>query len=320
MFVLCIESSHARGMGHLYRGLTLADELMRQGCTVRFLINDHASSLRVLRDRGYLPEIVDLSVGAVGWEVEVVRRLRPSVWVNDRLDTAADHVGRVKALGVPVATFDDRGSGAALSDLNVAALLFDTQDIARLQGRVVLSGVSYLVINPGIAAYRRQRTHMGSLLVTLGGSDTYGATVKVVRLLRAWTTPVTVVLGPAFDHHRELAAALPQGFVVKQGVPSMVEEMAAHDLAITGGGLTPFEANAGGLPCIVVANEHFEVPVGKELQRLGGCRFAGHHAAIEESVFRTNLPIADMSRRAMESIGLDGVQRVASAIMGLSRQ
>ncbi|QBK04413.1 glycosyl transferase [Hylemonella gracilis] len=319
MFVFCIESSHARGMGHLYRSLTLADALVRMGEDVHFLINAHEPSLQILKSRGHAHATVDLAPEAGGWETEAVRRLRASAWINDRLDTTAAHVGRVKAMGLPVVTFDDRGSGAAQSDLNVAALVFDPEEVARLQGVRVLTGVDHLVLNPAIARFRRARAQLGSVLVTLGGADTYGATVKVVRLLQDQPWQVTVVLGPAFAHHEALAEVMPRHFEVRHGVASMAEEMARHDLAVTGGGMTPFEANAAGLPCLVVANELFEIPVGQTLERMGGCRFAGHHAAINASVFRLPLDIAGMSTRAMASVGLDGVQRVATAVRELVR-
>ena len=319
MFVFCIESSHARGMGHLYRSLTLADALSRRGGDVRFLVNDHAPSLEILARRGFASETVDLATDAGGWEAETVQRLQASVWINDRLDTSAAHVERVKATGTPVATFDDRGSGAARSDLNVAALVFDPKEVRRLQGARVLNGVDYLLLNPDIARFRRPRTQMHRVLVTLGGADTYGATVKVVRLLRDKTSQVTVVLGPAFVHHDALAAVLPTHFDVKHGVASMAEEMARHDVAVTGGGMTPFEANAAGLPCLVVANEWFEIPVGKALESLGGCRFVGHHESIDSSVFDEPLDIAGMSQQAMVAVGLEGVQRVATAVCGLVR-
>lgn len=319
MFVFCIESSHARGMGHLYRSLTLADVLVRTGEDVHFLINAHEASLQILKSRGYEHETVDLTPDAGGWETEAVQRLCASAWINDRLDTTAEHVGRVKAAGLPVVTFDDRGSGAARSDLNVAALVFDPEEVARLQGGRVLTGVDHLVLNPDIVRFRRARTQLGSVLVTLGGADTYGATVKVVRLLQEQPWQVTVVLGPAFVHHEALAEVMPSHFEIRHGVASMAQEMARHDLAVTGGGMTPFEANAAGLPCLVVANETFEIPVGQALERMGGCRFAGHHAAIDASAFRLPLDISGMSTRAMDSVGLDGVRRVATAVRELVR-
>ncbi len=306
-------------MGHLYRSLTLADALVRMGEDVHFLINAHEPSLQILKSRGHAHDTVDLAPEAGGWETAAVQRWRASAWINDRLDTTAAHVERVKATGLPVVTFDDRGSGAAQSDLNVAALVFDPEEVARLRGARVLTGVDHLVLNPAIARFRRARAQLGSVLVTLGGADTYGATVKVVRLLRDQPWPVTVVLGPAFVHHEALAEVMPGHFEVRHGVASMAEEMARHDLAVTGGGMTPFEANAAGLPCLVVANELFEIPVGQALARLGGCRFAGHHEAIDASAFQSPLDIAGMSARAMASVGLDGVQRVAQAVRELAR-
>lgn len=306
-------------MGHLYRSLTLADALLRMGDNVHFLINTHEPSLQILKSRGHAHTTVDLSPEAGGWETEAAQRLRASAWINDRLDTTAAHVERVKATGLPVVTFDDRGSGAAQSDLNVAALVFDPAEVARLQGAWVLTGVDHLVLNPAIARFRRARTQPGSVLVTLGGADTYGATVKVVRLLRGKPWKVTVVLGPAFAHHEALAEVMPGHFEIRHGVVSMAEEMARHDLAVTGGGMTPFEANAAGLPCLIVANESFEIPVAQALERMGGCRFAGHHAMIDASVFQSPLDIVDMSAKAMSAVGLDGVQRVATAVRELGR-
>jgi spore coat polysaccharide biosynthesis predicted glycosyltransferase SpsG len=262
---------------------------------------------------------VDLAPESGGWETEIFQRLRASAWINDRLDTTAAHVERVKANGLRVVTFDDRGSGAALSDLNVAALVFDPAEVARLQGLRVLTGADNLVLNPEIIRFRRARSQLGSMLVTLGGADTHGVTVKVVRLLRDLPWQVTVLLDPAFTHHEALAKVMPSNFEIRHGVPSMAAEMDRHDLAITGGGMTPFEANAAGLPCLVIANEPFEIPVGQALERMGGCRFAGYHEAIDASVFTSSLDIVGMSALAMAAVGLDGVQRVTNAVRELVR-
>ena len=320
MFLFCIESSHARGMGHLYRSLILADNLVELGGRVHFLINYHEPSLKVLKTRGYPHGTVDFAPEACGWETEVAQRLGAVAWINDRLDTTAEHVECVKSTGLPVITFDDRGMGAALSDLNVAALVFDPTEVACLQGRRVLKGVEHLVLNPAIAPLRRLRTQLDSVLVTLGGADTYGVTAKVVSLLRGKPWQVTVLLGPSFAHHRELADVVPDHFQIRTCVASMAEEMARHDLAVTGGGITPFEANAAGLPCLVVANELFEIPIAQALERMGGCRYLGHHKFINDSLFQTTPDIVRMSTRAMATVSLVGVQRVAAAIRKLVKQ
>jgi spore coat polysaccharide biosynthesis predicted glycosyltransferase SpsG len=315
MFALCIESSHARGMGHFYRALNLAEGLTKAGLPYTIYLNDHAPSRQILLERGVPHRIVDLEDFTGNWEAALIRKEGITLWVDDRLDTDIRHAEKIKAAGIPLVTFDDRGTGAALADLHIAALAFDAQE--RLGGNKLLRGSDYLILNPQISACTRLRKQLGSILVTLGGSDTYGVTVRVVELLKEMGMTATIVVGPAFMHMDNLDEVLTGGFTLKRGVPSMIEEFHRHDLAITGGGITPFEANASGLPCVVIANELFETPVGMELQRLGGSVYAGHHEALQSPLFAADLPLQQMSRAGMRNIGLQGTQRVIGALQEL---
>ncbi|MGO9173606.1 MAG: glycosyl transferase [Rhodomicrobium sp.] len=302
-------------MGHLFRSLTLADALEMAGHGVHFLVNDNPIAISILKDRGYPAEVVDLADAASNWEKAAIGRHRVRIWIDDRLDTARRHAENVKACGIPLVTFDDHGQGASLADLHIAALVFE--DGESLPGGRVLQGIDYLILNPEIAKYRHLRQVASPLLISLGGADTYGATVRVVEALARRGRCGTVVIGPSFEHHDALREVLTPDFTVKSKVPSLVQEMSQYGLAITGGGITPFEANAAGLPCIVIANELFEIPVGKALERLGGAVFAGHYASFDVSVFDLKLPIEEMSLAAMRSVKLDGVQRVREAIVSL---
>ena len=315
MFALCIESSHARGMGHFYRALNLAEGLAAAGISYKFYLNDHAPSLQILRERGVPHQVVDLEDFTDNWEASLIRQDGLTLWVNDRLDTDARHAQKIRAAGVPLVTFDDRGTGAPLANLHIAALAFDANE--RLGGDKFLRGADYLILNPQIGNFMRLRKQLSSVLVTLGGSDTYGVTVMVVQLLKEMNLAATIVVGPAFMHMDKLNEILAEGFVLRRGVPSMIEEFHRHDLAITGGGITPFEANASGLPCIVIANEMFEIPVGKKLQDLGGSLFAGHHESLTLPLFRSDVLLEQMSQAGMRNIGLQGTQRVVGAMLAL---
>jgi spore coat polysaccharide biosynthesis predicted glycosyltransferase SpsG len=316
MFALCIESSHARGMGHFYRALNLADGLAKAGLSYMFYLNDHAPSRQILVERGAPHQIVNLEDFTGNWEASLIQRDGITLWLNDHLDTDIRHAEKVKATGIPLVTFDDRGAGAMLADLHIAAMAFDAQE--RLAGAKLLRGADYLILNPQISDYRRLRKQLSSILVTLGGSDTYGVTVKVVQLLKEMGLTATIVVGPAFMHNDLLESELTPAFTVKRGVPSLIEEFYRHDLAITGGGITPFEANASGLPCIVIANERFEIPVGQALQKLGGSLFAGHHESLSLPLFKADMPLEQMSHAGMNNIGLQGTQRVISALLELT--
>lgn len=315
MFALCIESSHARGMGHFYRALNLADGLAKAGLPYTFYLNDHSPSRQILIERGVPHRIVNLHDFTGNWEAALIQQDGITLWVNDRLDTDVRHAEKIKATGIPLVTFDDRGTGAALANLHIAALAFDAQE--SLAGDKLLRGSDYLILNPQISDYARLRKQLSSILVTLGGSDTYGVTVKVVQLLKEMDLTATIVVGPAFMHMDKLNEVLDESFILKRGVPSMIEEFYRHDLAITGGGITPFEANASGLPCVVIANELFEIPVGIALQKLGGSFFAGHHESLSSPLFVSDLPLEQMSQAGMNNIGLQGTQRVIGALLEL---
>ena len=314
MFALCLESSHARGMGHLYRALNLAEGLAAAGVSYKFYLNDHAPSLQILCERGVLHQVVNLKDFTGNWEASLIRQDGITLWLNDRLDTDLRHAQKIRGGGVPLVTFDDRGTGAALANLHVAALAFDAHE--HLAGDKVLRGADYLILNPQIGTFMRLRKQLLSILVTLGGTDTYGVTAKVVYLLQEMNLAATIVVGPGYMHVDILNKILTGGFTLKQGVPSMIEEFHRHDLAITGGGITPFEANASGLPCVVIANELHEIATGLALQKLGGSVFAGHHGALQTPLFAPDLPLEQMSRDGM-CAGQNGTSRVITALWEL---
>jgi spore coat polysaccharide biosynthesis predicted glycosyltransferase SpsG len=301
-------------MGHFFRALNLAAALHRAGQACKIFINAHEPALRLLENSSVQHAQVDPADLESDWEGRIIAE-GVHVWVNDRLDTDARHAAHVKRCGIPLVTFDDRGDGAASADLHIAALALDPRE--KLSGRRVLRGIDYLILNPEISRYRRIRREAKRLLVTLGGSDTYGVTMKVVRCLRAAGRMGTVLVGPGFRHDAELAESLGPGFVLMRSVPSLVAEFADYDWAITGGGITPFEANASGLPCIIVANEPFEVSIALGLAKLGGSVFAGHHAELDGSILTRDLPVEKMSRAGMERIGLKGVDHVVAELMAL---
>lgn len=314
MFALCIEASHQRGMGHLFRMLNFSKTLVERGVPFRVVVNPDAVAEALLAKKMMPFDTVPMTSKS-DWQTALIRKHRIGVWIDDRLDTDAIHGSRVESCGVPRVTFDDRGPGAELADLNVVAMSFDNKEA--LPGRRVLRGTQYLVLNPDIRRYRRLRTSAGSIVVTMGGSDTYGVTEKVVRMLKSIGRHATIIAGPAFAHESDLVDLLDDGFVLKRNVPSLIEEFSHHGLAITGGGVTPFEANASGLPCIVIATEPFEIPVGMGIANFGGAVFAGHHSDIDASLFSAALPIEKMSKAAMENIDLGGAARVADQIGGL---
>ena len=308
MFAICIESSHQRGMGHLFRALNLARFLIEKKMPHIVLVNDNDQAIKILLENSIPFEVVNLQDFTSGWETALIDKHNIGVWINDRLNTDVRHSAILKQKAVRLVVFDDRGSGAVNADLHIAALVF--KDRHRLAGKKILTGPQYLILNHQIDNYKRLRTCCNKILVTLGGSDTYGVTVNVARMLHSYGKTATLVLGPSFGHCDFIQEMLDDGFQIKGAVPSLIQEFREYDLAITGGGVTPFEANASGLPCIILANELHEMEAGEYLDQLGCSIFAGYYKEISAEVFNRSLPIEAMSRKGMETIRTGAIETI----------
>jgi spore coat polysaccharide biosynthesis predicted glycosyltransferase SpsG len=279
-FLICLEASHQRGMGHLYRGLNLADALRDHGNRVVIVVNDDARAVEIIRQRGFVTEVVRSYSDGLMWEEPLVKSYTPDWWINDRLDTTPAHGAIIKDSGVRLATFDDHGEGAGLATFNFLAM--EPAPVTR-RGNA-LYGPEYIILNPEIGRLRRKERQgpPRNLLITLGGSDTYGVTPRVVAALSRLPDEmgVQVAAGPNFRHHRELEAARESAarpVVVMYRVPDLVTVMAEADIVICSGGVTLFEAAALGLPAITIANEPHEITTAAWFEANGTSVYAGFH-------------------------------------------
>ena len=192
-----------------------------------------------------IPYTVVENVQNTNWELELISKYKPRVWINDRMNTCIAHARQIKKQGISLVTFDDLGEGSALADLHIAPLANFRNK--KLDGIKVLEGMKYLVFPREVSELRRLREENQNWLVTLGGSDTHGVTISVVKYLIENSKIATIILGPAFGHECKLTHLNLEKLTIKKSVPSMINELSRHDFAITGGGITAFEAAAQGL-------------------------------------------------------------------------
>ena len=311
MFAICIESSHQRGMGHLFRALNFTEYLQCVKEPYVVLINEDEVSLRILKQRKIPYEIINYQDTESCWEVDLIRKYKFDVWLLDRFSTGYSLCEHVKSQQVLLCGIDDCGEGAECIDIHFCSMLFSD-----LKGKEICEGKEYLILNQEIKKYKRKRTALKEVVVTLGGSDTYGVTVEIVKILKRKGYRADIVVGPNFQHWEALRKETENtAFRVYQGVPSLVEFLSRYDLAITGGGVTCFEANAAGLPCVIVANELHEVAIAKYIVQFGGAAFAGYYKELQSEAFSLEkYEISVMSDCAIKSFDTDGAKRIYEKI------
>ena len=313
MYILGVESSRTRGMGHLFHALQYATYLDNKSEPYLILINDDAGSLRVLNDRHVTYKVVNYD-DISDWPGQIVREYRPSVWLQDKFTTNLTLANQIRRNDVLFCMVDEFGPAARMCDLHFGGMLYMTGN--KVLGKRVCYGPEYVIINKETEKHRRVRSELKRIIVTLGGSDPYGASVEVVEALNATDYEVEVVIGPNFAYREELQQVNKKNYPVKQYLPSLVSEMNKFDFAITGGGVTCCEASAIGLPCLIIANAPHEVQTGKHMEKLGCAIFAGEHGSWDRSMLDkiAGIDVTVMSKSGLNLFDARAVERIFSEI------
>jgi spore coat polysaccharide biosynthesis protein SpsF len=261
------DASPSLGYGHLVRCLALAQALHKASGDrpVFMLADDDAASVRV-QAAGYAVErprrVSAEAWSEARWLEEVVSRSGARVLILDiRTDLAAADLLALRAGGVKIALIDDTSPRRLAADL---VFLPPVPQVDRLSwdGAVgeCLVGWDWIILRPEFAAPVPVRLAVDSgrplrVLVTMGGSDPAGLTLRALRELDevAEALTVAVVIGGAFKHEKELGDWLKRArgvYTLHRDVSDMVPLMRAADLAVASFGMTAYEFASQGVPGI----------------------------------------------------------------------
>ena len=251
-------------------------------------------------------EVIDLSAGAAapGSDDELIEAVRCAAAralvldVRDDLSRAA--VQRIRELGVRTVIIDDGSERRLAADL---AFYPPVPQVARLDwagfsGRRFV-GWEWIILRPQFA---QQRPGQGGprlrVLVTMGGSDPAGLTLRAVEAIGSLDLDfdTDVLVGSAFAHERRLDALLrtsQRPIRVLRGVEDVAGLMAEADLAVAAFGITAYELAAVGVPAIHLCLTADHAESATALAQAGVAVSLGIHDAV------TTRDLANALRRAL---------------------
>lgn len=326
--------SHERGMGHVYQSYALACALREvAGAQLTFLVPDFPEGLDKFRQWGLEPipvprQLLDEEKSSF-IEAKIADKEIDALIV-DILESSQALMAYFHSKTNCLVSIDDIGDGRVYADL-----LFNV-----IHHPPKVPGASYLEINDLRYVILRQdfaRAHqrekgipeqVGRILVTQGGSDTFGGIIKIAKALVGLPSEIEILLltGSAFGHRAELEETLgelPRPFTVLRDVEDMAGLMLGCDLAITGVGKTVFELAAVGVPFIMITEEPRELETAEIMVQHVLCENLGLRAqAGQETILRTVerlIPARDqraaMSLSGRQAVDGMGAMHVANRIV-----
>jgi CMP-N-acetylneuraminic acid synthetase/spore coat polysaccharide biosynthesis predicted glycosyltransferase SpsG len=239
------------GLGHVYRTLMLANELVAYD--LHFVCEKNNDlAIENIKKQNYRLHVCD-----IGSLVGTIVDLEPDLVINDILDTSVDYIHGLKLSGCKVLNFEDIGPGYLESDLVINALYPH-----QLPSDHVLVGPQYFWLRDEFS-YLPERAVIDSvkrLLLTFGGVDEGNVTSRVLRIIGPYCADhniiIDVVAGPGFLHKDNLfnvAKSLPLTQInIELGTKRISDIMNNTDLAITSGGRTVLELSALAVPTVVI--------------------------------------------------------------------
>lgn len=240
------------GLGHVYNTLSIAHGILDHD--LMFLV-DAASGLALekISESNY-PVVMQQREDVL----EDIRELRPDVVVNDRLDTDAESIRGMKALGCKVVNFEDLGDGAGQADLVINAIYPERESHANH-----FFGSRYFILRDEFLQTPRkevQRT-VAEVLITFGGVDRGDYTRRVIdeilEFCKVRGIAITVIAGFGYQRYHELSGL--RGVRVLRNVKNIAEHMARADIVFTSAGRTVYEVASIGTPAIVLAQNEREL-------------------------------------------------------------
>lgn len=327
------------GLGHVVRCLALADELREiHSCRAAVAMRNGPLGYEMVQKKGYT--VFDSPENGAPfdyafWLKDVVDKVKPHALVLDvRDDLPVELVRSFRDLGVLIVTIDDPSQRRLAADLAFYPPVPQVRkmDWTGFTGKLY-SGWEWVILRPEFgrrrqSAIRNRQSAIPRILVTMGGSDPAGLTLKAVEALDLLNEDFesVVALGPGFCHHealQDLLARTRRRFDVRQNVSDMPDLMAQADLAVASFGVTAYELAAMGVPAIyscltedhaesasVFQKEGIGISLGIYTEKSDGILAAQVKRLLSDKRLRIS-----MTAHALHTTCGDGVSKIAQKIM-----
>lgn len=253
-----VEGYSAIGLGHIYRGLSLANNLIDHD--IRFIISLNSQlGIEKLAASNFKYSIIehDEEIGSL------IEEYHADILINDILNTTTDYMEYLKQYNIKIVNFEDLGDGADLADI----VINDLYASQREGGHYYWGSDYYIIRDEFLLSNPSQfNSEVNEILVLFGGVDPSNLSEKLFQAIQkiedASKIKFTFIVGlgyPFYDELKAKATKIPYNIDVVRDVKIMTEYMKKADIAIASQGRTMLELAAMAVPTILLAQNEREL-------------------------------------------------------------
>ncbi|KAF2519776.1 hypothetical protein E0W68_00670 [Flavobacterium salilacus subsp. salilacus] len=270
------------GFGHISRSLLIADEFKSLGYSSIFLVSESCTFIPVIEQRGYKAEVVksfnesinkkELSsfITSNSISVVIIDTIEEDYLTLSPLKQQLSNDVLLVTITLFLFSLDKR-----YEDISFFPDFTENTEAEYLSeyGKVKLySGKNYLTIRPEFALeYDVKEIDKKDVLITMGGTDPEGFTLKALNALKDSGYSITVLLSASsntYDKVKEVEDKNANVSVITFS-NSIAEIMYSHKVLLINGGLTRYEACALGVPFIAISIHQVQYDITEKVTSTG---------------------------------------------------
>lgn len=269
------------GYGHYFRCLSLAKAIrvVDESINVIFLINEEL--VRLMKSNDFQFVISD----EFNEDIEMTDRLGADLFIFDSYlgyDKYLDSIRQQTKLML----IDDNNN---IYDSSIANIIYngnihaDKLGYNYCEGQLRLLGPKYLIMKEEYWDNHADiELHKEGILITTGGTDEYGITLKMIGVLRDISMRIKVVIGPGYrdDYIRMIENMKGKDMELIYKPDSLKDYINASNIVITAGGSTIYEVLSQNSMSIIFSMADNQDLICKELSEIG-IEYLGKYPNIE---------------------------------------
>lgn len=263
-------------MGHIKSSTLLAEKLKKERNEIVFIMKNYEDGVNFIQRKGFNVVLIDIQDNSDETLINICDKYLPSKIIFDLYTTPyTSFFDYAKKQNIRTIVFDTKGRCCGDCDI-----LINDSIVRNFTAYNHLKGHSKLYIGPDYFLMEKSyeflpiQKNVQEILITMGGSDPAGLTLKVVDSLKNSKDSmiINVVLGPGYTDHDKIhnLTEINSIFRVFENPAHFIDLLSCQDIVITSGGRTLYECAHLGRPVIILPSIDHEAKTAEEFEKTTG--------------------------------------------------
>lgn len=328
-FGIRVDMGDVIGSGHIYRSSALADELIKNGKRVIFIVKNKKNFYKHTHGKKY--RCIDLKTED---DDECIKKCQKLKGIKNLiLDLQKNNEKYAKKLKNNFFTIsiDDEGHKKIYSNIIINGQIgkFNYNYSFYDKKTKQLLGTEYIILRNSFHRLNKKsivsKKPIKKIVLAFGGSDDEDVIRKILPFLLSRNFQLTVILGTTYPHSSIifLLAKKHKNLQVKQSINEVGSIYLKNDMAIASSGMTSYELACLGIPSLFIPSGGHQYKIAKEFMKKGFGVNYGFWDNDYDNFSKTILKFTNyyfrkkMSRHGKEIVDGKGVFRIVKDLINL---